>query len=300
MLESGFVTNPFAGSPVRHTNDVARYIAEARGLAEPGLWTAEVRRLAEDADTAFRHLSICDPALGSQQFVISLDDRQVRVQPFGAFGAFRLDDVRLSDGRLWLARSNVIQPSTTFSEESIHELEGLINGNAKESAFQRFFEANREFLLALGDYTNLHPQLVLHEDGGRLIPDFFLERVDSDLCDICDLKRPTISLVNSQRHRKRFRDMVMEGIAQLRTYRDWFDDAAHRAEFKRQYGLTAFRPRVVLILGRRLSFYDDVERIRMESDLPNWVQLKTYDDVVTRARRWRALMLKPSASPASA
>jgi hypothetical protein len=81
----------------------------------------------------------------------------------------------------------------------------------------------------------------------------------------------------------------MEGVAQLMTYRDWFDDRRNRERFRSAYGLTAFRPRVVLVIGRRRSFYDDIERMRLESMLPSGVQLKTYDDIVARARQWRLL-----------
>jgi antiviral defense system Shedu protein SduA len=142
--------------------------------------------------------------------------------------------------------------------------------------------------LSLGNYAALHPQIVLHEDGGsRLIPDFFLEKMNSDFCDICDLKRPAQDLVRHQRHRTRFRDAVMEGIAQLAIYRDWFESSQNRKDFHSRYGLKGYRPSVVLIVGRRQSYYDEVERIRLESSIPGWLRLVTYDEVVDKARQWR-------------
>jgi len=145
----------------------------------------------------------------------------------------------------------------------------------------------------LGPYQNIHPQLVLHTDEGqRLIPDFFLERIDSDLSDICDLKRPTAELVRKQRHRTRFRDAVMEGVAQLDHYRNWFEDRANRESFKERHGFTSYRPRVVLIIGRRHSYYDDIERLQLESNLPTWVRLTTYDDVLIRVRQWQQLAFR--------
>jgi hypothetical protein len=293
ILESGQSSR---ASRRRHTNVIVRRLAEARGLSDAKYWNDDIERFTADVATMFRRLRAYDSSLGEQQFVVSMDGARVRLDPFGSFGAYRFSDLQLTDGSLWVARSNVLQPSTTFSPDAIHELEDLINSSASEATFQRFFEHHDEFLLALGEYARIHPQLILHEDGGGgLIPDFFLERIDSDMSDICDLKLPSSELVRQQHHRQRFRDAVMEGVAQLTTYRDWFDDRQHREQFRATYGLTAFRPRVVLVIGRRRSFEDDIERIRLESALPGFVQLKTYDDIVARARQWRLLASRGSA-----
>ena len=298
ILESGQYSSK---SGKRHINAVAKRLAEARGVITAKTWDEDFERFTVEIANTFRYLAACDGSLGQQQFLLSLDRNRVSLRPFGSFGAYQFSDLRLTDGSLWVARSNVLQPSTAFSLDALEELEDLINSSANEAAFQRFFEHHDEFLLALGEYTRLHPQLILHEDGGeRLVPDFFLERIDSDSCDICDLKLPSAELVRNQRHRQRFRDTIMEGVAQLVTYRDWFDDRAHREQFRSQYGLTAFRPRVVLVIGRRRSFYDDVERMRLESLLPACVQLKTYDDIVARARQWRFLAARETSGITSA
>ena len=112
--------------------------------------------------------------------------------------------------------------------------------------------------------------------------------MNSDFVDICDLKRPTAELVRLQRNRVRFRDTLMEAVAQLETYRDWFEDRVHRRAFLELYGLKAYRPRIVIIIGRRQSFPDEVTRIRLESKLPSWIVLRTYDDVLDKAQQWRS------------
>ena len=233
-----------------------------------------------------------DAACNDQQFILSFDSRVYRLQPFGVWTADDLSESPLPDGSRWIARGNVLQPLTArsrFTVAAVSELEDLINKCAKEQDFQSFFEKNPEFLLSLGPYARLHPQIVLAEDtGSRLIPDFFLEKLNSSFVDICDLKRPTAELVRYQRHRDRFRDAVMEAVAQLDYYRDWFEDPRHRKAFHSKYGLQSYRPTVVVIIGRRSSFYDEVERLRLESRLPAWVRLNTYDDVVERARQWFA------------
>lgn len=231
-----------------------------------------------------------DASASEQQFVLSFDGKGYRLQPFGAWGAHLLEESPLADGSKWIARGNVLEPineSTSISNDSLVHLEDLINTGAQEADFQRFFEEHPHYVLMLGPYTSLHPQVILTEDdGSRLIPDFFLEKINSDFCDICDLKRPTAQLIRYQRNRFRFRDAVMEAVAQLETYRDWFEDSHRRAQFYQRYGLKAYRPKVVVIIGRRNSYYQDVDRIRLESRLPQWVKLNTYDDVVDRARQW--------------
>ena len=79
----------------------------------------------------------------------------------------------------------------------------------------------------------------------------------------------------------------MEAIAQLEHYRDWFEDKHNRTRFYEKYGLKSYRPKVIVIIGRRDNFYHEVDRIRLESRLPSYVDLKTYDDVVDKARQWR-------------
>lgn len=92
----------------------------------------------------------------------------------------------------------------------------------------------------------------------------------------------------------------MEVIAQLATYRDWFEDKANREAFHRRYGLKAYRPRVVAVIGRTESFDDEIQRIRLEDQLPRWVTIATYDDVVARAKHWKLLLAADSNANAQA
>lgn len=275
----------------RRTNLVFRTIAKASGQGRAIWWTSELERFSQTATDTFNRLYHWDPSVGSQQFILYHDGQKVRLQPFGLSGLYQLQEEPLRDGGLWIARGNVIQPATRFSLQAIEQLEELINSDAPERRFQEFFDLNQEFLLALGDYVKIHSQLVLAEDdGGGLIPDFFLEKIDSGFCDICDLKRANVELIRHQRNRERFRAVVMEAVAQLTAYKDWFDDRANRQKFEETYRLRSYRPKVVVIIGRKMSFEDDVQRLMVESQLPSYVTLKTYDDIVGSARRWRAVV----------
>ncbi len=232
-----------------------------------------------------------DPSYSSQQWILYYDDSGYKIKPFGVWNVNQLDESPLKDGSLWIARGNVIQPPSRFREEAISELENLINKNALEKDFQDFFERNPEFLLTLGAYKGIHSQLILQEQNGeKSIPDFFLEKLNSDFCDVVDLKRANMELARNQTRRKRFRDAIMEGVAQLEYYRNFFEDKRNREDFRRRYGLQAYRPRIVLIIGRRQNYYDEVESIRTRALLPGHLELRTYDDIVELARHYVKLI----------
>ncbi len=285
VIESGWISKLYHR---RATNLVLRGLERGAGLDETRFWDWPAEEFTRRVKGILRGIQQADQSFGAQQFILSHDGTRYRIRPFGYFGSYQLQEEPLEDGSLWIARGNVVQPLERFTPSAIDHLESLINSGAEEAAFQAFFEANPEFLLALGDYVTLHPQLVLSGDDGSLVPDFFLEKMNSDFVDICDLKRPTAELVRLQRNRVRFRDTLMEAVAQLETYRDWFEDRVHRRAFLELYGLKAYRPRIVIIIGRRQSFPDEVTRIRLESKLPSWIVLRTYDDVLDKAQQWRS------------
>jgi hypothetical protein len=296
-LQSRWLVNEVDFSPFDEPNDLVDFLAKQaiksnyfEKNSHPNSYWDSINGFCQTIEAKLESLKIFDPDCGEQQFLLYNDGKKIRIRPFGLWGTYNFQDLPFNDGSLWIARTNVLQPVQYFCDESIELLEDLINSDAEEKEFQTFFESNPKLLLLIGDYKALHPQLVLHEDdGSRLIPDFFLENITSDFCDICDLKRPTAELIRSQSNRMRFRDAIQEGVAQLRTYRDYFEDKSNRLAFKDKYGLNAYRPKVVLIIGRKKSYYDDIQRIKLESDLPKWISLKTYDDIVYKARQWLSL-----------
>lgn len=182
--------------------------------------------------------------------------------------------------------------SPRFDTGALLELEDLIQVGAKEADFQTFFEAHPDFLvIATGlRHGAVHCQIALEpEQGGDLIPDFLLERLDNGMVDILDLKRSNVELRRWAKNRHRFRDSVMEVAAQLEQYRNFFEDKANRENFQRRYGLRGYRPRVIAVIGRDLNYYEDVERIRAEALLPTHLELLTYDEIVRRLRQLRQL-----------
>jgi hypothetical protein len=47
-----------------------------------------------------------------------------------------------------------------------------------------------------------------------------------------------------------------------------------------------FRPKMVIVIGRRHHFQNDIERVRLIEGLPQSLELWTYDDLYTRAQRY--------------
>jgi hypothetical protein len=172
------------------------------------------------------------------------------------------------------------------TREAVEELETLINNpKVRESELQAFFEAHQDLLIG-DNYRAARPHLALERDTeGPLIPDFLLEPFDQDgLADLLELKLPSAKLIVGSPNRRRFSASVTEACAQLRTYRDYFEDPRACERFYAIHGLRLFRPRMFVLIGRRLTM-DPIELRRLESEVQVW----TYDDVLAKAKRreWR-------------
>ena len=166
----------------------------------------------------------------------------------------------------------------------VEEFEDLINSRSvKEEELQKFFERNPDFLT--GDiYEEARPHIVLRrEEQGSLIPDFALRPHSTEgLCDLLELKLPQAKTVVGSENRRRLSGSVMEACAQLREYRDYFDSEANRKVVLETYGLRFFRPRMVVVIGRR-SGQTATDLRSAEGDVPQ-LTLRTYDDLLDRAK----------------
>jgi hypothetical protein len=244
------------------------------------------KNFQQQAVDSFNSIRNLDYSLGEQQFVIYHDEKKFRILPFATWSGSNY--VIKGNNLIHTQRENVIQPNSPFGFESLEQLEKLINSNVKESEFQNFFTKYPEYLTTLGNYSKIHSQLILHEDDGKTkIPDFFLERFDNLFCDICELKKPNDVLTKEIYNLRTFKDRVHIALQQVSNYRNFFDDKANREHFFKVYGLKAFKPRVILIIGRTNNFYDDIERIKLEDRLfSENIRLYTYDDIVSNANRW--------------
>ncbi len=178
----------------------------------------------------------------------------------------------------------VASSETKALEMAVEELEYLVNyPDTKEADLQDFFERHPDFIKG-EEHREAHPHLALNrDDDGDMIPDFVLEPVEDDkLCDLLELKRASSSAFVLKKNRNRFSAAVLEACAQLREYAVFFEDRNNRHRFFEQYGLMAYRPRMMVIIGRR-GKANPIDLRKMEDDIPG-VNLRTYDSVIDRAK----------------
>lgn len=241
---------------------------------------------SKDVKRELRKLKRFEPFAERLQYWVSWNGHQLCIQPFSFFNAYDIhgDDER-DQGELFAAKLNTIYDLPFITSEEIEELNWLINRpEISEKDLQAFFEQHPRFLLGT-EYKNLHSQLVLtRESGEKLIPDFFLEKVGSDFCDIIDLKTPNARLIVGPRNRRGFSRNLTLALNQVREYRNYFDNPHNRKEFNRRYGLQAFRPTISVIIGRSRNFFSEIERATIEDEYKN-LRVITYDDIIERAKQ---------------
>ena len=168
-----------------------------------------------------------------------------------------------------------------------------ITNKVKESDLQRFFETNRSFLL-LGDYLNLYSQIHLRHCKDILsIPDFLLIPYEFNRPKIIDLKRPQHTIAVGPKRRRRLSSIVLEARTQLLEYSRWFDNPNNQKVAMQKYGCEIYRPDISIVIGRSSNFASQKERRRLESEFPD-LELKTYDDILERAKSYRRLIDKES------
>ena len=228
--------------------------------------TRENQKPAEQAD---------DESLG-----VAFIADQLRLVAIQTNGTVRfLDPHRQTHSLLYIA-SLEIQGLKSL----IDELEDVINSaTATEDDIQQFFERNPRFLC--GDtYEAAHPHIILQRpDAGPLIPDFVLKPPNENaLCDILELKLPKAKLVVGQSNRRRLSAALMEACAQLREYRDFFEEQTNRDAIEEIYGLRFYRPKMIVVIGKRSDYLANDLR-KAECDVPQLI-ITTYDDVLDRAK----------------
>ncbi len=262
-------------------------------------WRPSQRRDAAAVELGFAlraSLAFMDPPevdatsdLATFELLLDLDDREhIRVSLIGRSGTIQLDategvyDAAFPIHPESLSRSGV-------SAESLAEYEALINDLAPEGAFQLFFEQYPGFLLCLGNYADLRSHVALVDDGGeRWIPDFMLVPRTSPYVDLVELKRPDTPITASRAgRRRRFSASIHEAAAQLRDYQRFFDDRENRLEFAKQIGLRACLPRMILVAGT--GELSAAHRASVGADVPDGLELITYDAIARRASKYAAL-----------
>lgn len=237
----------------------------------------EARRAAEEI---FCQSFDAETSNEAEVLALTLVDGKVRLVVFSSDGTFRYADADRNVHRILYGQGFI----SNYYRTAIEELEHLINNRAtRELELQDFFVRYPDFILN-DDYKAAHSQLILtDDDGSKLIPDFVLEPVSRNaLCDLLELKLPRTKILRLTKNRTRFSGAVLEACAQLREYSDHFDDPRNRARLHARYGLHAYRPKLIVVIGRRGNM-DPVILRKAQSDFPQ-IELKTYDEILERVR----------------
>jgi hypothetical protein len=178
----------------------------------------------------------------------------------------------------------IVQRVSLLWRETLQEFESLLNDSAVvESDFQAFFERYPRLLAGI-DYRRVvpHPILERSDSRGALIPDFFLQPLERKYADIWDLKLPAERLIVGTRDRLRFSAGVQEAVAQVREYRDYFEDPDKRRQVELRYGLTSYRPSVAIVIGRTPENVDELKTRQIQETLPGYLRVITYDELLKR------------------
>lgn len=166
----------------------------------------------------------------------------------------------------------------------VDQLEAHINDpEITEPALQAFFEANPSLLS--GDAFSIpHPRLI-DTDGRLQIPDFILRPIVSVQRDsnweVRDLKLPQAPILVRESGRPRFSAAIMDAIAQLRDYHDYFSSGRNTENVEALLGHRLRFPRLAVLVGRMPRNVAALELNQSKED----VRIITYDEILEDARR---------------
>jgi len=230
-----------------------------------------------------RAIELSRTPLPSMGLLLAMDRGRIQLLPAISQGIYKV--ATPPEPGIIIATPHIVANLTRcYLRQEIQEFEDLVNSpTCKELDIQRFLEQHPKFLLGQ-EYEKAYPQVILSGEGQPLIPDFILEPLDRGLCDVLDLKLPTERLIVGPDNRQRLSSAVSRGVAQLRSYRDYFEDREHRDIIRKRYGIVAYRPRLSLVIGRS-PHVDPLARRRVEDDYRD-VEIVTYDALLKRAKRF--------------
>jgi len=176
--------------------------------------------------------------------------------------------------------------------EQVDAFEKLIRQpRVKEHQIQRFLEEHPHFLKGV-DYRKLVPHPVLERTGkNKLIPDFFLQPYDGDLVDILDLKLPNKTLFTGTEDRLKLSEAVATALAQVREYKDYFENQENKTRILQRYGVTAYRPKVSVVIGLDERVLPEEKRRQiMDAALPAGANIITYRQLAEKMKRYAELI----------
>lgn len=230
------------------------------------------------------------PSCEEQRYLLGYEDNRFSFHNVGLLTPGNAAGHAPADAAIPIV-SQVFERNVWATRNEIAEFEALLNTERiREDAFQRFFEEHPDFLLGY-EYKTLYPHVMLRSGkGGILIPDFLIERVDTNLCDIIDLKRPDERIIAGPPKRRGLSAALTRALNQLREYREALEDPEVRIELERRTGLRAYKPSICVVIGRSRAWFSSEERIKVMEEYKH-LKVLTYDDLLGMAKRRYAVML---------
>ena len=144
-------------------------------------------------------------------------------------------------------------------------------------------EPDHQFILLMKfGARELHSELLCEwqsEARDAIRPDFFVVQPNG-YADIIEFKLPNLkrSPVVGTTNRETLSAELASYVAQTRVYRAYFDDPNNRRWFRAKYGFDVYKPRRILVVGRRSDLTAEVWR-EIIDDFHDF-EVLTYDDLV--------------------
>jgi hypothetical protein len=200
------------------------------------------------------------------------------------------------EGELYSAAGDTRPPSHYFTVDrdvvgiqyEVETFEALIDReNVSEFELQRFFEENPHFL-TLNQFEAIPQPMFPRSERGPLIPDFILRPIVAQQRDsrweVLDLKLPQVRLTAGPPDRPRLSHHVHQALAQLRDYRNYFQQDVNARLVEEVLGHRLRRPRLAVLIGRmpQGAGVEALEAAQAEQT----VRIVTYDEILEGQRRF--------------
>lgn len=224
----------------------------------------------------------------NEKLFIYLDNdyKKIKLLPIDYYGTGQYE---IKNGIYQKSNYGFNKPNPIWNESIIETLEYYIEKNELEKVFQYFFELYPDFILDNLHVNPISQPVLSNNNGKRLQPDFILQKINTNNLDIIELKRPIKNIVYGDNKRPRFCSELEKGIAQLKEYREWFQDKQNREMFNKKYKLEGFNPTLTLIIGRDSGFKN--EEVRRRVCEGESINILTYDDIITMSKQRRLRLL---------
>ena len=248
-----------------------RFVAESGGdlaAVEAGLSLA--RRLAPSSDDPFLALFQKDGRIYAEHFTYR---QSLLVPNMAKDRSHHVQGVRLYAPR----------PMPIVSPDILSEFSHLISLQSPDQAsIYDFLHAHPDIVESLG-YCRAVPRFCLRDVEARTSsPDFVLDIPGRQAHAFLRLSSPSVSPIVRDPF-IRASSELLRAVSHLRMFGSHFESRQHRMEIEKEYGMSGFRPEVIVVMGRSSVFHGEADRMSLDAQLENGVRLLTYDEVISYA-----------------